>query len=255
MLDLDGTLIDGNVILEAYIDLVGGEKAMQLYKFLRTQVKNKKMTKDQILAETFEEFAKKGLNKKNYENAVKKIIKEGKVRKDVLKAVEYAKKHGTKVVLVTKSSEYAANLFAKSFGLDGAIGTREYFGKNGQVIAIKNIIGDRTSKKFITKMDLLKEWCKKRGVPFSKKKVILFTDSVDDRAAMKKAGITVLYRPKQMEHHQKSATKRGLINRNILEIGEKEPNRVRQMKIAVKMPKAVKTAYKRVKQSGLPRRK
>jgi hypothetical protein len=58
-----------------------------------------------------------------------------------------------------------------------------------------------------------------------------------------------------MEHHQKSATKRGLINRNILEIGEKEPNRVRQMKIAVKMPKAVKTAYKRVKQSGLPRRK
>jgi phosphoserine phosphatase len=244
MLDLDDTLIKTNSSLELLVQVIGAEKAKKRYQYYRSLVKNGKMSLQQAQIESHQEMVDAGATIDQYQSMVERVVREGKVRKDVLRVAKYLQSIGRKVVIVTKSSQVIGDLFANKFELDGSIGTLERF-ENGKLQGIESLVGDKKSRtvKVKTKMRRMKEWCRKRGVPFSPQNVSLITDSYDDYLTLRKVGLGILYVPKKSETHQKIAEKFGLGDFQIEEI---DPLHEQRMKLALRFPKATVRVKKRI---------
>ncbi len=236
MLDLDETLLKTNSSFELLAQVVGENKAMERYQYYRSLVKNGKMSLQDAQLAAHQEMVELGTTMKDYHNMVDRVIREGKVREDVLQVAKYLQSIGRKVVLVTKSAQTIADLFSQQFRLSGAIGTDELF-QNGKLAGIKRLIGDKKNRKVRveTKMQRIEEWCRKSGVPFSPRNISIVTDSYDDYLTLRKVGIGLLFVPHKAETHQKIAKKFGLSD---FQIEEVDPDRVRKMKLSLRFPKA-----------------
>lgn len=244
MLDLDETLLRTNSSLELLTQVAGEKHAVERYQYYRSLVKNGKMSLQDAQLAAHQEMVQRGVTISDYYDMIDRVIREGKVRPDVLQAVKYLQGIGRKVVLVTKSAQAIADIFSAKFGFDGAVGTRESF-QNGRLRGIEQLVGDKKSKKVSvkTKMQRMEEWCKFNKVPFSPKNISLVTDSYDDYLTLRKVGFGLLFIPSKAETHQKIAKKFGLSD---FQVEEVDPQRVRKMKLALRFPKAAIRVPKRI---------
>lgn len=235
--DLDGTLLSTTASLELLTQLKGEAFARERYEHYRGLVKNGKIPLERAHIDAHREVTALGVQKADYEKLVDRLISEGKVRMDVLEAAQYLHRIGRKVVIVTKGSEHAAELFSKRFGLDGGIGAVETFDPSGRLTGLKSLVGDRRmpNTEVKTKMQRLAEWCRAKKIPFSKRNVSIITDSYDDVRALRESGLGVLYVPNARSSDQKIAKALRLRD---YEVAEVNPQRIREMKLAMRFPKA-----------------
>ncbi len=254
MLDLDGNLLKTNSSFELLAQIKGQAFAKALYDKYRQRVKRGELTLEEAQVATHQEITAFGVHKADYQNMVERVIAEGKIRPEILQAVKYAQRNGRKVILVTKSAQETADLVAQRFGFDGAVGTLERFGLDNRLEGIERLIGDKKVRgvQVETKFERLAQFCREHRLPYARRNVTVLTDSYDDALALRKSGLGVLFAPSEPETHQKIAQKFRLGD---YVVEEAQPNALRQLKIALRFPKAALRAPKRVRKSGQANRR
>ncbi|MDD3159504.1 MAG: HAD family hydrolase [Candidatus ainarchaeum sp.] len=211
IIDIDGTLIDTNLSLELLKTKIGEEQAEKKYAEFKSMVVKKGISPDVMLLKAHEYIRSlnPSVNLKDYEITLSRVLREGKVNQEVLESIQYLKRIGKNVVLVTKSSEVFAKSLAKQFGLSAGLGAEEAFGVTGNLVGLKSIVAEKNTAKgkvkLKSKLQRIKEWCKINNQPFSKRSTVVLSDSIFDAAVLRKAGLGVLYISKNSGSEQKKA--------------------------------------------------
>jgi phosphoserine phosphatase len=213
--DIDGTLLDTNLSFELLKTYYGEENATREYKRFKNLVLDGELTTDQMLLEAnkFLRELNPPLNLRDYKKTLKRVLSEGKVRKDVLEAAQYAKRIGRHVVFITKSSEVFAQILAEKYLGDktAGMGSRERFNRAGKLIGLEYIIADRPKRlgrgQGKTKIDVFRTWCNGKGIPFKRRDLTIVSDSIFDSRTMRYARTGVLYYPHGANKEQKYAEK------------------------------------------------
>ncbi|MBT4192145.1 MAG: HAD-IB family phosphatase [Candidatus Diapherotrites archaeon] len=265
LFDLDGTLLDTNLSFELLKTRLGEIHATKEYRRFKDRVMNGELNTDQMLLEAhrFLRSLKPPITLHEYQQTLDRIIHEGKVRPDVLEAAQYAKKIGRSVVFVTKSSEVFAQMLAEKYLGDksAGMGAREKFNAHGELIGLEHIIADRpkrlkngTGK---TKIDVFREWCQAKNIPFRRRDMIIVSDSIFDSRTMRYSRTGVLYYPHNAKKEQKYAEKLKLRD-HVVRQRHNESHATRktaaELKRAIRAPVAVNKDPLWVKQ-GFSKRK
>ncbi len=214
LVDMDFTLLDADSMEEVFKQAMGKEKGLKEFNRLFSLVVSGKESVEEAMLEGFEAMIKNGFSKKDAKALVDRLVKSGRVRKEVVNEAMALKRMGKRVVIATKMSETVAEILAKRLGFDFGIGTRERIDKSGKVLKIEELVGDRNgfvnSRKgrpyaVVTKLKRVEDKFREKHLPFSRKQVTILTDSMSDIRARREAAHGILFVPAGEKRHHKAA--------------------------------------------------
>ncbi|MFH1234352.1 MAG: HAD family hydrolase [Candidatus Diapherotrites archaeon] len=210
VIDMDETLLTANTILEIFKLKFGEAEGTRIIKGYMNLVKKGHCSSDQALLMGYERIIREGVFVKDAEALVEKMEKEGKVRADIVEVAGALKAEGKTVVLASRMSETIAGLLAKRYGFDFGIGTRERIDKNGKVLKVEELVGEKTGfvglknagkkgqarpYRTITKLEKVSKVLESAGIPTRPKDMVIVSDGYDDIKAFRQAGVSILLVP------------------------------------------------------------
>lgn len=188
VVDVDGTILENALPIEALKVAYGPEEGMRINKSCEKRYANGELKLDEVLIEGHKALIRKGFSKADWDNLIEKKLV---VRQDLVDVLHSLQKKGVKVMLTTKGSSYAAERLSKKFKFDGAVGSEETFDKDGKVTGLKTL---RCGKDSV--VEGVKVFCGSdvisRKLGLDPKEIAFVYDEFSDIIVMRNGGLFVL---------------------------------------------------------------
>lgn len=210
IVDMDGTLYEGDANKEGLKVAYGERKGAQHYNLIISKIISGELSVEGAIVEGNNYFVERGFSRYDFEKVYEKI--KPRLRTNLIIALKSIKDAGNTLVLATLSSQGFGLLLAKKleeeFGVtfDAVVGTKLDYSDTGKIVGVESLVGlkdgDFDGIPVKSKLTAVKHALAGKGKEFDLKKTVLITDSYSD-IDLAKMLVTILIKPKKSSPDQK----------------------------------------------------